>query len=430
MRALLIGGGGREHAIASKLRQSPRLTDLFIAPGNAGSAEVGTNVDIRIPGTTASSSETQPYLDAIVKAARDLRIDFAFVGPDDPLSWGVVDRLEAAGVPAFGPTQAAYRLESSKGWAKGFMSRHGVPQSKAVTFDDPAVARDYVLSTEGQFVVKADGLSAGKGAIVTSTREEALAAIEQLMEDRIVGAAGSRVVIEERLRGRETSPQAFTDGKTAAPFPLSCDHKAIFDGDQGPNTGGMGVYSPPWWAAPDLNQTLFQQVIEPTVRGMQAEGTPFRGILYPNMMITDAGPRVFEFNARMGDPEAQALMPLLESDLVEIAWAAINGRLSDVPLTWRSEASVCVVLASKGYPGSYATGLPITGIGQVEEGVHVFHAGTRRGDDGAILTNGGRVLSVVATAPTLEEARAIAYRNVERIQFDGVHYRRDIGAMR
>jgi phosphoribosylamine---glycine ligase len=427
MKVLLIGGGGREHAIAWKLRQSPRLTDLFVAPGNAGTAEIATNIALPIPKTSATASETGPYVEAAVKVARELKVDFVFVGPDDPLSWGIVDRLEAAEVPAFGPSQAAYRLESSKAWAKDFMARHNIPRSLSRTFDDAAAARDYVLSNEGQFVVKADGLSAGKGAIVTSTTEEALQAIDQIMRDRIVGDAGQRVVIEERLRGRETSPQAFCDGKTASAFPLSCDHKAVFDGDQGPNTGGMGVYSPPWWAAPDLHQTLFEQVLQPAVEGMRAEGTPFKGILYPNMMITDAGPRVFEFNARMGDPEAQALMPLLDSDLGEIAWASINGRLHEVPVTWLDRASVCVVLASKGYPGSYETGLPISGLDEVDADVRVFHAGTRYGKGGSVLTAGGRVLSVVATGATLEEARQKAYANAERIHFEGVHYRRDIG---
>jgi phosphoribosylamine--glycine ligase len=309
------------------------------------------------------------------------------------------------------------------------MARHGIPRSASRTFDNPDDAKEYVLHTEGQLVVKADGLSAGKGAIVTSTKEEALAAIDQLMRDHIVGRAGDRVVIEERLTGRETSPQAFSDGKTAVPFPLSCDHKAVFDGDRGPNTGGMGVYSPPWWAPLDLNQTLFDQVIRPTIDGMRAEGTPFRGVLYPNVMITDAGPRVFEMNARMGDPETQALMPLLEADLLEIAWAAINGRLHEVPIRWREEASVCVVLASQGYPGTYRTGFPIEGIEDVDDGVQVFHAGTRR-DGETLVTNGGRVLSVVATGASLEDARQKAYSNVERIRFEGRHFRTDIGAVR
>jgi phosphoribosylamine---glycine ligase len=427
MNVLLIGGGGREHAIAWRLRQSPRLDDLFIAPGNAGTAEVGRNIELPIPKTGAPYSDVEPYLEGLVKAAVDLKVDFVFIGPDDPLSWGAVDRLEAAGVPAFGPTQAAYRLESSKAWAKEFMSRYQIPHSRSAIFDDASAARDYVLSTEGQFVVKADGLSAGKGAIVTSTTEDALQAIDQLMRERVLGDAGSRVVIEERLRGRETGPQAFSDGRTLVPFPLSCDHKAIYDGDQGPNTGGMGVYSPPWWADTQLGHDLTDRVLRPAVDGMKAEGTPFRGILYPNIMVTDAGPRVFEFNARMGDPEAQALMPLLDADLVDIAWAAINGRLDQTSAAWYDRASVCVVLASNGYPLNYETGLPISGLDDLEPDVHAFYAGTRRDDGGTLRTSGGRVLSIVATGASLEEARARAYRNVERVQFEGAHYRRDIG---
>jgi len=427
MNVLLIGGGGREHAIAWKLRQSPRLTDLHVAPGNAGTAEIAHNIDLPIPRTAASEGEVDTYLDAATKLARELGVDLVFVAPDDPLAWGLVDRLEAAGVPAFGPTKAAAAIESSKAWSREFMARHGIAQPASETFDDLGAARDYVGAARTPVVVKADGLTAGKGAIVTDTVEEALAALEELIAKRSLGEAGRRVVIQERLTGREVSAHAFTDGRTVASMPLSCDHKAVFDGGRGPNTGGMGVYSPPWWADAAIEEAIRTRITEAAVAGMAADGRPFRGVIYPGVMVTDAGPVVIEFNARMGDPETQALLPRLKSDLLEIVWAVVNGRLDEVAIDWEANASVCVVLASGGYPGSYRTGLPITGVDGVDANVQVFHAGTRRDEDGRLVTSGGRVLSVVATGATLAAARAKAYRNVERVRFEGVHYRRDIG---
>ncbi len=425
MNVLLIGGGGREHAIAWKLRQSPLLTDLHVAPGNAGTDALGHNLDLSMPKTGAPQAEIDAFLERVVKTARELRIDLVFVAPDDPLSWGLVDHLDAAGIAAFGPTKAADALEASKAWAKEFMARHGVPHPGSVTFDDAAQARAYIEASDRQLVVKADGLAAGKGAIVTSTTQEALDAVEELMTRRIAGSAGSRVVIEDRISGREVSPHAFCDGKTVARMPLSCDHKAVFDGGEGPNTGGMGVYSPPWWTAPDAADEAFSRIVVPTIEGMQAEGTPFKGILYPNLMATETGLQVLEYNARFGDPETQALLPRLKSDLLQICVACVEGRLAEVPVEWEDHASVCVVLASGGYPNAYPTGLPIGGIEDVDADVQVFHAGTRRIDRG-LVTAGGRVLSVVATAPTLAEARDKVYANVERIHFEGVHYRRDI----
>jgi phosphoribosylamine--glycine ligase len=413
VNVLLIGSGGREHAIAWALRQSPRLTDLHIAPGNAGTAGEGNNVDLPIPKTTASAAEVEAYLDAVVAKANDLRIDLVFVAPDDPLAWGLVDRLEAAGVPAFGPTNAAAQLEQ----------HHGIPHTPTRIFEDAEAARDYVLAAQTQVVVKADGLAVGKGAIVTSSTEEALAAIDELSA---LGEAGRRLTIEDRVTAREVSGHAFSDGKTVRPMPLSCDHKAVFDGNNGPNTGGMGVYSPPWWAKPGLQDQITARVCEPLVRAMASEDRPFRGIVYPGIFVNESGLQVFECNARFGDPEAQALLVRLESDLLDIVWAAVNSRLDDLEIEWSPRASVCVVLASGGYPGSYATGLPIDGLADIDPDVQVFHAGTRRSGDGACFTAGGRVLNVVATAPTLAEARARAYTNVERIRFDGMHYRRDI----
>jgi phosphoribosylamine--glycine ligase len=423
MKVLLIGSGGREHAIAWKLRQSARLTDLHIAPGNAGTAREGNNVDLPIPKTTASAGEVEAYLDAVVVKAKDLRIDLAFVAPDDPLAWGLVDSLEAAGVPAFGPSKAAAQLEASKSWAKRLMQRHGIPHTPTRIFDDAGAVRDFVRSAKTQLVVKADGLAVGKGAIVTSSTEEALAAIDELSA---LGKAGRRLTIEDRVSAREVSGHAFSDGKTVRPMPLSCDHKAVFDGNNGPNTGGMGVYSPPWWAQSGLQDEITARICEPLVRAMASEDRPFRGIVYPGVFVTETGLQVFECNARFGDPEAQALLVRLESDLLEIVWAAVNRRLNGLEVEWSPRASVCVVLASGGYPGSYATGLPINGLADIEPDVQVFHAGTRRREDGAVVTSGGRVLSVVATGPTLAEARAKAYANVERIHFDGMHYRHDI----
>jgi phosphoribosylamine---glycine ligase len=426
VNVLLIGGGGREHAIAWRLRQSPMLTDLHIAPGNAGTADVGQNIDLAVPKTGSPPAEVEAYMDAAVRLARDLRVDLVFVAPDDPLAWGLVDRLEAAGVTAFGPGRAAAEIEASKAWAKEFMARHSIPHPATRTFDSREAARAFVEAAPAPVVVKADGLSAGKGAIVTSTPEEALEAIDDLMVRGTAGSAGQLVVIEQRLTGRETSPHAFSDGKTVRQMPLSCDHKAVFDGGAGPNTGGMGVYSPPPWVDAGLEERIRTEITEPALAALASEGRPFRGILYPNLMITEGGPQVLEFNARFGDPEAQALLPRLKSDLLAIVWACANQRLADVPVEWDDNASVCVVLASGGYPGSYETGFPISGLESLDQDVQVFHAGTRR-TDGALVTNGGRVLSVVATAPNLAEARRKAYENVERVHFEGVHFRRDIG---
>ena len=316
MNILLIGSGGREHAIAWKLRQSPRVTDLHIASGNAGTAEVGHNLDdLRLPSTTASQADKDAFMDAAVARARALRIDLAFVAPDDPLSWGLVDRFEAAGVPTFGPTKAAARLEASKAWAKQLMQRHDIPCTRTVIFDDPEKARDYVRSSKVPVVVKADGLAVGKGAIVTTTTEEALAAIDELSA---LGESGRILTIEDRITAREVSGHAFSDGKTVSPMPLSCDHKGVFDGNLGPNTGGMGVYSPPWWAAPELADEITARITAPIGRSMASEGAPFKGIIYPGVFVNEDGMQVFECNARFGDPETQALLVRLDTDLVDI----------------------------------------------------------------------------------------------------------------
>jgi phosphoribosylamine---glycine ligase len=444
MNVLLIGSGGREHAIAWKLRQSPRLDELYIAPGNAGTAEVGRNVELRVPRSSAPAAEKATYLDAVVHRARELRVDLVWVAPDDPLSWGLVDRLSAAGIPAFGPTQAAARLEASKAWAKQLMQRHAIPHTRTMIFDDAEAARAYVRSAPSPVVVKADGLAVGKGAIVTASVEEALAAIDELSA---LGDAGRILTIEDRVTAREVSAHAFSDGKTVSPMPLSCDHKAVFDGNQGPNTGGMGVYSPPWWASPSLESEITQTITAPLARALAAEGNPFSGIIYPGVFVDETRPQgtrpqetrlqetrpqetrlqVFECNARFGDPETQALLVRLETDLLDIVEACVKGKLGALEVRWSSAASVCVVLASGGYPGAYATGVPISGLSEMDPDVVVFHAGTKRDAKGQLVTAGGRVLGITATAPTLEQARRKAYANVERVRFEGAHYRRDIG---
>jgi phosphoribosylamine--glycine ligase len=419
MNVLVTGSGAREHALAWKLSQSPKLTNLFTAPGNAGTASISKG---NVPVNAGD-------IEGIVQAAKDLRIDLVVVGPEEPLSRGMVDRLSVEGIRAVGPTQSAARIESSKAFSKDLMMRHGIPTAAARTFSSRAEAILYAEKLSGGVVVKADGLAAGKGVFVCDTPEEAVAAIEKMMGDEaIFGTSGSTVLIEERLVGREVSAMAFTDGVTVAPMPFSCDYKRIGDGDEGPNTGGMGVYSPPPWLDEALEPVIHETITEAAVAAMMADGTPYRGILYPGLMITKDGPRVIEFNCRLGDPEAQVLLPRLKSDLLEICLAIAENRLSEADVDWSTDAAVGVVMASGGYPDDYQTGYEISGLNSLEEGVLVFHAGTKLDDEGRVLTNGGRVLTVTATAPSLTEARAKAYRNVQRIHFTNAYYRRDIAA--
>ncbi len=414
-RVLLVGSGAREHAIAWKLRQSPKVEEVFVAPGNAGTALVATNVPV------------QPKdIDGLCRAAKELRIDFYLASMDDPQPLGLVDRLTAQGVLCYGPTQAAARLEASKVWAKEFMARHNIPTAASRSFTDYQEARRYVESQPDRpLVVKASGLAAGKGAIVCNDMHEALTALDIIMVRRDFGAAGNEVVIEERLYGWETSAHAFCDGKTAVLMPFASDYKRAQDGDIGLNTGGMGAYSPSAFVDERLAEEIRHQVVERAIAGMASEGAPYNGTLFPGLMVTDEGIRVLEFNARWGDPETQVLLPRLESDLYEVCLAAAEGRLADVEVRWSPRPAVGVVMASGGYPATYKLGHVITGVDSVDADVLVFHAGTKQ-DSRGLVTNGGRVLTVVATGDTLEEARAKAYENVARIEFTDAHYRRDI----
>jgi len=427
MNVLVIGSGAREHAIAWKLRQSPKLGDLFVAPGNAGIAQIAETLPLSIPKPHAAADEVAAFCAATIALARERRVELVVVAPDDPLALGLVDAVQAAGIAAFGPTKAAARIESSKAFAKEIMERNGIPMSVAARFDDFDEARRHVESRVANVVVKADGLAAGKGAIVSDSHAKAIAALRSLMVEGTLGASGRTVVIEDKLEGREVSAHAFTDGKTVAHMPFSCDHKAIFDGGAGPNTGGMGVYSSPSWLDASTAETIRQEVTESVVRGLAADGSPFAGVIFPGLFVTAEGPRVIEFNARFGDPEAEALLPRLRSDLLAIMLACANGTLDRAGVEWDGGASITVMLASGGYPGAYETGKPIRGLDDLDDDIVVFHAGTRV-ENGRIVTNGGRVLAVTTTAPTFAEARERVYRNIARISFDGMHYRTDIGA--
>ena len=417
MNVLLLGSGAREHAIAWKLSQSPKLTTLYVAPGNPGTADVATNLPLSVDD-----------FDAIIRTCKERRIDLVIVGSEGPLAAGLVDRLLVDSIAAFGPAKSAAVIESSKVFSKQLMARIGIPTAPFGVFDNESDARKYVDQADGSLVIKADGLALGKGAIVTDSSDAAHEAIMTIMRDRAFGASGDRVVIEQRLYGPEVSAHAFTDGQAVAHMPFSCDHKPVFDDDKGPNTGGMGAYSPPGWFSETDQRWARESVTEAAIKAMYDEGLPYKGVLYPGILCADEGMMVLEFNSRFGDPEAQVLFPRLESDLLEVMWAVANNKLAEVELRWSDEACVSVVLASGGYPGKYETGLPIEGLDDLDPDVLVFHAGTTRQDDGTLVTSGGRVLTVSALGPNLRAARDKAYRNVERIRFEGMHYRRDIGA--
>jgi len=413
---MVIGSGAREHALAWKIAQSPRVTEIFAAPGNAGTASVARNLDIR-PND----------IEFLAHATRDIGIDLIVVGPEAPLAAGIVDRFEQLGMPIFGPTKAAAQIESSKVFARQLMQKYGIPCPKGITFSSYPEAKRYVESQPTPMVVKADGLAAGKGVTVAATREEALKALSDIMETKIFGPAGDKVVVEECLTGKEVSLLAFTDGKTVVPMIPACDYKRVFDDDCGPNTGGMGSYSPPSFFDDRLTKQVMKTILQPVVKAMAQEGMSYKGVLYAGLMITADGPKVLEFNARFGDPETQAILPRLESDLVDILLAVVDNKLTQAVINWNDDACVGVVVASGGYPGSYKTGLKITGLDKLNDDVMVFHAGTKL-QDSQVYTDGGRVLTVTATGKNMAEARARVYRNITKIKFDGCHYRRDIAA--
>jgi phosphoribosylamine--glycine ligase len=426
MKLLVIGSGGREHALVWKLAQSPLVTRMWCAPGNAGIATERLTKSGALVENVAVGAED---LSRLLEFAKRELPDLTVVGPDNPLAAGVVDLFQANGFKIWGPNQRAAQFEASKAFSQDFMEKHGIPTAQSGTFSDPVAAKRFAASLDGKCAVKADGLALGKGVLLTANVREAEAAIDEIMVSNAFGAAGKRVVIQEFLEGMEISLHALCDGTVAKLFPTSQDHKRALDGDQGLNTGGMGTYSP----APFLSDAELQRVgdaiLQPWLRGCAAEGIDFRGIIYPGVMLTKNGPKVLEFNARFGDPETQVYLPRLENDLVELMLASVEGRLANVELRWSSQASVCVVMASGGYPGNYPKGKVITGIAAADAlpQTKVFHAGTAL-KDGQIATNGGRVLGVTAWRPTLAEARTAAYAAVEKIAFEGAHFRRDIAA--
>ncbi|HIS15359.1 MAG TPA: phosphoribosylamine--glycine ligase [Candidatus Scatomorpha merdavium] len=420
MKILVIGSGGREHAIVRALKKSPRATDIYVLPGNGGiSADA-----VCVPGSATDVA-------GAVDFAREIGADFAVVTPDDPLCLGMADALEHIGVPVFGPSKAAAQIEGSKVFAKGLMRKYGIPTAACEVFDDFEAALAYVDAAPLPIVVKADGLALGKGVTVAQTREEARSAVRAAMCERVFGESGERLVIEEYLEGPEVSVLSFTDGHTLVPMVSSMDHKRALDGDLGPNTGGMGTVAPNPWYTPEIAAECMERIFLPTMRAMNAEGRTFRGCLYFGLMLTKDGPKVIEYNCRFGDPETQVVLPLLDTDLLEIMEATAAGRLAEVDIRWKPGSACCVILASGGYPKAYKKGLPISGLeenGQLPgEPAEVFHAGTKL-ESGRYYTNGGRVLGITATASSLEEAVSRAYAAADRISFEGLHRRGDIGA--
>lgn len=422
MRILVIGSGGREHALVWKISQSKLVDKIFCAPGNGGIGSIAECVDIRVDD-----------IGALAEFARNEKIGLTVVGPEAPLTQGIADAFNRYGLPVFGPCQAAARLEASKVFAKELMRKYNVPTAAFRVFDDAAEAEAYIEKTGAPCVVKADGLAAGKGVVVAQTVDEAKAAVRAMMREKVFGAAGSRVIIEECLSGQEVSILVFTDSRDMIPLATSQDHKRIFDGDKGPNTGGMGAYSPAPAATPAVFKEIIDTILFRTIDGLAREHIEYRGVLYAGIMLTKEGPKTLEFNVRFGDPETQAILPRLESDLVEVMLAVANSRLSAISkrggLSWDERSCVCVVASAKGYPGEYEKGKPVTGIEDAlnEPGTMVFHAGTRRQGNG-VVSSGGRVLGITGMGATIRDAIACAYRAVGKIHFEGMHFRTDIGA--
>ncbi|MDD3336918.1 MAG: phosphoribosylamine--glycine ligase [Eubacteriales bacterium] len=418
MKVLVIGGGGREHAIVSKLSESPEITALYCAPGNGGIASLATCVPIK-------AAEVEKLADY----AAEQGMDYVVVAPDDPLCLGLVDLLKARGIPAFGPDRAAARIEGSKVFSKGLMKRYRIPTAEYEAFTDLSQALQYVKSAPCPVVVKADGLALGKGVLICQTNEEAVIAVTQMMRDGKFGASGSQVVVEEFLTGPEVSVLCFTDGKTVKPMVSSMDHKRALTGDRGLNTGGMGVIAPNPYYTKEVADRCMREIFLPTLAAMEKEGCPFHGCLYFGLMLTADGPKVIEYNCRFGDPETQAVLPLMESDLFTVMQATTNETLAQTEVRFADSASCCVVLASGGYPEKYETGKAISGLENAEKTARVYHAGTKRTETGEILTAGGRVLGVTAVADSLKTAIEKAYEAADCISFVGLHRREDIGAL-
>ncbi|MED4585351.1 phosphoribosylamine--glycine ligase [Brevibacillus choshinensis] len=416
MNILVIGGGGREHTIAWKLLQSSKVKKVYCAPGNGGTAQIAQNVPIGVFDFAA-----------LAQFVKDEGIDLTVVGPEDPLLEGIVDFFEERNLPIFGPSGKAAMIEGSKSFAKKLMMRYNIPTSAYESFLDYESAVAYVREQGAPIVVKADGLAAGKGVVVAETLEEAEEALRQIMEENVFGEAGTRVVVEECMRGEELSLLSFVDGATVKPMITSQDHKRIFNDDRGPNTGGMGTYAPVPQMSDELVEQIVETIVKPMAEGMAKDGIPFKGILYTGLMITEQGPKVVEFNARFGDPETQVILPLLDTDLLDIFVATIKGELDAVDVKWKKGSAVCVVMAAPGYPGEYPKGQLIQGLERTGADVTVFHAGTKATDEG-IVTSGGRVLGVTATGEDLAKAREAAYQTVQAISFEGAQYRTDIAA--
>ncbi len=417
MDLMVVGGGGREHAIIKKLKENPEVETIYALPGNGGIAADA----VCVPEIGATD------IGAIVDFAKSHAVGFAVVAPDDPLAMGCVDRLHEAGIPCFGPSAAAARIESSKVFAKDLMRRHGIPTARYEVFDDPAKALAYLRDASFPIVVKADGLALGKGVLIPQDFQEAEEAVKSIMEDRVFGASGKKIVVEEFLTGPEVSVLAFTDGTAIRPMVSSMDHKRAGDGDTGPNTGGMGTIAPNPCYTPAIAQVCMDTIFLPTLAAMRAEGCPFKGCLYFGLMLTPDGPKVIEYNCRFGDPETQVVLPLLETDLLTIMRAVEDERLDELDIRWSSGAAACVILASGGYPLHYEKGKPISFPAALPEGVTLYHAGDALTADGTLVTSGGRVLGVTATAADLASALTAAYAAADTIHFDGASMRRDIG---
>ena len=416
MKVLVVGGGGREHAICWKLAQSPRITELFCAPGNAGIAQVATCVPIKATD-----------VEGMVKWAKENAMDFVMVAPDDPLALGMVDAFDEAGIPAFGPKANAANIEASNAYSKSLMKKYNIPTAAYETFTELDKALAYIDEQGAPIVVKADGLALGKGVVVASTVEEAKQAVHEMMEDKKFGASGSTVVIEECMVGPEVTVLAFCDGEHLVPMLSSQDHKRVYDGNEGPNTGGMGAFCPSPNYTPEIADFCVKNIFQPTVEALKAEGRPFKGVIYFGLMLTEKGPKVVEYNARFGDPETQPILSMLDTDLLDIFQACVNGTLDQVDIKWKDGAACCIVLASGGYPIAHKTGYVISGLEEAGKLATVFHAGTKRNENGEIVNNGGRVLGVTACGTDLQDAVAKAYAACEPISWTDMHKRTDIG---